>query len=121
MNHGSVTRPACARGCLNCGRYRPTNKILPFPLARLGYYVSLKPLEPESSDETTLAPDAPIPTAAAVADPAVPVPTADSATTSRRRRGRPCKCVERGITCKHRGAGQVNSLIPQPCPRGEFS
>ena len=38
-----------------------------------------------------------------------------------RRRGRPCKCIERGIICKHHTAIQVNSLIPDPPSPGRFS
>ena len=34
--------------------------------------------------------------------------------SGKRRRGRPCKCVERGIICKHRTAENPNSLMERP-------
>jgi transposase len=86
-------------------------------LASLGYYVSLRPIAPESEDEATPALlHAPAPVA-----PAMPVSAAVAAATGPRRRGRPCKCEERGIICRHRGAGEVNSMIPQPSSPGKFS
>ena len=39
----------------------------------------------------------------------------------KRRRGRPCKCAERGIICKHATAADLNSLIPQSSATQEFS
>jgi transposase len=57
-------------------------------LMRLGYNVSLTPVDPE-------------PPAAAYASPE---PEQDSITATApisRKRGRPCKCAERGIICKH--------------------
>jgi len=38
-----------------------------------------------------------------------------------KRRGRPCKCKERGIVCKHHTAAEVNSLIQQVPSAGKFS
>ena len=76
-------------------------------LARLGYYVSLRPIAPEP----TPAADAALTNAAA----------ADTAAAGLRRRGRPCKCIERGIICKHRTSVDPNSLIHQPPPAGRFS
>jgi transposase len=32
----------------------------------------------------------------------------------KRKRGRPCKCAEREIICKHRTTEKVNSLVPEP-------
>jgi transposase len=89
-------------------------------LARLGYDVSLKPIPPESSGQSAPAPEEPVTDAEHIA---IAAATAETATTASmpRRRGRPCKCAERGIICKHRGTADVNSLIPQPCSRGEFS
>lgn len=40
---------------------------------------------------------------------------------SKRRRGRPCKCAERGITCKHRTSVPLNSMIPEAVRGSEFS
>jgi transposase len=39
----------------------------------------------------------------------------------KRKRGRPCKCVERGIICKHHTAIDLNSLIQQPSSPPVFS
>jgi hypothetical protein len=39
----------------------------------------------------------------------------------RKRRGRPCKCIERGLICKHHTAREANSLIHQSSSPGEFS
>jgi transposase len=78
-------------------------------LARLGYYVSLRPIEPESKP---------------AAEPAIPnaaAPAPDAAAAGLRRRGRPCKCIERGIICKHRTCAEPNSLIQQPPPAPRFS
>jgi len=47
-----------------------------------------------------------IPVLAVDAEPAVP----------KRRRGRPCKCKERGIPCQHQTAVQANSLTEQASP-----
>ena len=73
-------------------------------LARLGYHVDLKEREGEARGEPevyTLI-EAPV-TASEV-----------EANRPKRRRGRPCKCAERGIVCRHQGAGELISLIPQP-------
>ena len=70
-------------------------------LTKLGYWVELKPAELPSE-----------PTAAS--QPATELPR-------QRKRGRPCKCIERGIICKHGASGEVNSLIQQAATLGEFS
>jgi hypothetical protein len=81
-------------------------------LAKLGYEVDLKP-QP-----------------AAPTEPASGATTAEGSSTAEalpwtserpRRRGRPCKSIERGIICKHQGAGEGNSLIQQPASPGRFS
>jgi transposase len=96
-------------------------------LARLGYDVRLKPIpaEPtpaEPSDESTPPLDTSLSATAPVAQAEfAPTPAAEAAVTGPRRRGRPCKCGERGIICKHRGARQVISLIQQPSSPGRFS
>jgi len=65
-------------------------------LTKLGYWVSLEAAElPEPT-----ASDAP-------ASPELPQRTV----SPKRKRGRPCKCAERGITCKHGTSAEVNSLI----------
>jgi transposase len=59
-------------------------------LQKLGYYVTLQPIE------------APV----EIASPEVPKPQP-------RRRGRPCKCAERGIECKHGRVGPTAINSPQ--------
>lgn len=60
-------------------------------LQKLGYYVTLRPVEAEQP-----------------VDP--PLPRSLPNTPQPRRRGRPCKCAERSIPCKHRKAsGLINS------------
>jgi transposase len=56
-------------------------------LQKLGYYVTLQPIE--------------APTASVAA------PEADPTPVPRRKRGRPCKCVERGIPCSHGRAREL--------------
>ena len=60
-------------------------------LQKLGYYVTLQPVEPILEPATTVA-----------APPEVP----EAATPWRR--GRPCKCADRGIPCKHGGCDPAN-------------
>jgi len=69
-------------------------------LSRLGYYAQLTPIEP-----------LPIPD-----EPPAPEPTQARQTpaSTGRKRGRPCKCVERGIICKHITSVTLNALIQQP-------
>jgi hypothetical protein len=85
-------------------------------LARLGYYVSISPIGPVSTGESAPAVDPPV-----QVTPAKPPSESEAAATGQRRRGRPCKCEERGIICKHRGAKEVNSLIQQPRSPVRFS
>ena len=71
-------------------------------LQKLGYHVELQEVPPESG-AVTIQPDS-------VANlPASELP----ATPEKRSRGRPCKCRDRGIICRHRTAEQPNSLIGQ--------
>jgi transposase len=76
-------------------------------LTKLGYWVDLKPAELPTSQEP-----APV-LAASQSESLTPSP--------KRRRGRPCKCVERGIICKHQTSAEVNSLIPEPSSEVRFS
>jgi len=79
-------------------------------LSKLGYVVELRetPLPtvevgPEQSAPRDIASDTPqVPTGA-------------------KKRGRPCKCKDRGIICKHRTSLGVNSLHSQTVEAGEFS
>jgi len=76
-------------------------------LTRLGYQVQLQPAE--------------VPAAVA----AEPLPAAEAQVAAsvapRRKRGRPCKCAERGISCRHRTGTEVNSEILEQLVAGEFS
>ena len=107
-------------------------------LTKLGYQVTLTPVEnKEVETEKQVFATQP-------AEPAVPEESAggsdlaafvkeniqipDSATSSssdipvqRPKRGRPCKCAERGIICKHKIGLRPNSLESQEVERGEFS
>jgi hypothetical protein len=77
-------------------------------LAKLGYEVQLKPLDSMAYNE-------PAP-AFSSASEMKPAPT-----TVTRKRGRPCKCVERGITCKHRTPAEANSLMREASTAPRFS
>ena len=69
-------------------------------LQRLGYYVTLQPIEAE------------------VAAQSDSVPHSDPAPPQTRKRGRPCKCAERGIVCKHgKVSGETNSQQIPPNAR----
>jgi transposase len=83
-------------------------------LGRLGYQVDLKllenampadPTEKDNESEPAIQPDA--------------VP--EEGLGAKRKRGRPCKCRQRGIICKHQAAREVNPLIQQQPSEGRFS
>jgi hypothetical protein len=76
-------------------------------LSKLGYYAELRPIGP-----------VPVPD-----EPPSPTPVHEGPTSPnpQRRRGRPCKCAERGILCKHTTSADVKSLIQQPSAPVEFS
>lgn len=69
-------------------------------LSRLGYFAQLSPIGPPPKAEDPTAPEA--------TEPSQTKPIAA------RKRGRPCKCAERGIICKHMTSVNNNSLIQQP-------
>jgi transposase len=76
-------------------------------LARLGYQVDLKLLEnalPAVGTENDNEGE----------PPSEPVAVVEDGLGSKPKRGRPCKCGERGIICKHRGPREVNPLNQQP-------
>ena len=80
-------------------------------LIKLGYYVDLTPAEPNVS-----AIDIPAPSAVeAECTDAIPL------APPKRRRGRPCKCTERGIPCKHATSGGPISVIQQASAPDKFS
>jgi transposase len=76
-------------------------------LTRLGYWVRIEPAELQPIGEESQS--------------VVKQEMATDAPTLKRKKGRPCKCSERGINCKHRTAEHVIPLIPQLSPPGRFS
>ena len=78
-------------------------------LARLGYEVDLKPQRafPTQSAAEEGNPDG--------------EPLPEEPERPQKRRGRPCKCIERGMICKHRTSAHVNTLTHQPLAAGKFS
>ena len=87
-------------------------------LMKLGYYVDLKPVEPyEPPPVAELAE----PAAESVSSPSGLPAAADSPVVKTKRRGRPCKCAQRGIICKHGTSGEVNSLIQHASSPARFS
>lgn len=69
-------------------------------LTQLGYWVQLQEAKLALPPAESASPTNPEPVLTTVA--------------AKRKRGRPCKCADRGITCKHRTTAEVNSLIPEP-------
>jgi transposase len=72
-------------------------------LSRLGYYAELTPIGPATSGSDT---------------PASDTQAAQTPLSAKRKRGRPCKCAERGFICRHTTSQQVNLLIPDPTSPG---
>jgi hypothetical protein len=81
-------------------------------LQKLGYRVEVheEPFPEELAEG--LPPEASGDSASREAIPPVPV---------KRNRGRPCKCAERGIMCRHHAAQMPNSLREQPSSPDQFS
>lgn len=77
-------------------------------LEKLGYVVTLTPVTPA------------VPEAAPMSAESA-VSSTEIAHIPKRKRGRPCKCAERGIICKHSTAGEVNSLNQQASSPERFS
>jgi len=103
-------------------------------LTRLGYQVNLTPTQLEELPASELLSKAAttgraepeyraelMPTDEVEPNPPAALPLAEQPPKPRRKRGRPCKCVERGIICKHRVGFQFNSFESQELNRGEFS
>jgi len=80
-------------------------------LSKLGYFVELRPIDPDQPP----APELPS------SDTAIETEATPELAAIKRKRGRPCKCAERGIICKHRTLNGVNSLIQEPPSPGIFS
>lgn len=68
-------------------------------LQQLGFWVTLQPIPPELASPTCPSP----PSA-----PPAPSEPSPEATAAMRKRGRPCKCHERGLVCKHIAVPQTN-------------
>jgi transposase len=86
-------------------------------LTNLGFEVTLKPstpvlIEPPPTDPSVDPADSNV---LSLDNPSSLAPL------QKRRRGRPCKCAERGIICKHATIPDLNSLIPQSSATQEFS
>jgi transposase len=82
-------------------------------LMKLGYYVSLEPIEAEASlPEENAEPvvQAMPKQKAKSSNPSIePSPTPPQPVIKARKVGRPCKCMERGVPCKH-GRGQTPNI-----------
>ena len=86
-------------------------------LQNLGYYVSLEQVGPAVAEPIaaiTYEPDSTSQSLDSDSSNQPPLPT-------KRRPGRPCKCEERGIICKHRTSANPISLIQQPSASVIFS
>jgi hypothetical protein len=73
-------------------------------LSKLGYYAELRAIGPSRITDVFA------PREVGEGGPVTPI--------SGKKRGRPCKCNERGIICKHSTSARVNSLIRQPSALG---
>ena len=95
---------------------RVVNRLLK-RLQNLGFEVSLKPSSPLLIETATAN------TSPSVLESSRPSPDRplSASPLQKRGRGRPCKCIERGISCKHGTAADPKSLIPQPSATEEFS
>jgi hypothetical protein len=74
-------------------------------LAQLGYWVQLQEVPELPEPEGTPTPEL----------------TQTATLAPKRKRGRPCKCAERGIICKHQTSESVNSLKKQSSSPASFS
>ena len=80
-------------------------------LNKLGYMVELREPPPYLAE---MPPATPV-------TASEPAEEAGKATVSARKRGRPCKCKERGIICRHGTCVGANSLHSQEVEAGKFS
>ena len=91
-------------------------------LMKLGYYVDLKPVEPYEPNQLAPVATQPEPAAKSISSPSGLLHPSDSpVVNAKKRRGRPCKCAERGINCKHGTSGEVNSLTEYASSPARFS
>lgn len=86
-------------------------------MMKLGYQVTLTPLETEARGSSEPLPEPPPVQAASASKPGT---SAQDTPIQKPKRGRPCKCAERGIICKHAIGLQPNSLEIQGKSRRDF-
>lgn len=75
-------------------------------LTKLGFYVTLQPAVTAAQDPPPLSPDGPSSTGA---NPSIPCSHALLSASPAPKRGRPCKCAERKIPCKHAAPDNLTS------------
>jgi hypothetical protein len=75
-------------------------------LTKLGFYVTLQPAVTPAQDPPPLSPDG---SSSTGANPSIPSSHALLSASSIRKRGRPCKCTERKIPCKHAAPDNLTS------------
>jgi Transposase IS116/IS110/IS902 family len=73
---------------------------------KLGFYVTLQPAVTPAQDPPPLSPDGPSSTGA---NPSIPCSHPLLSASPIRKRGRPCKCAERKIPCKHAAPDNLTS------------
>jgi transposase len=82
----------------------------PHDLMKLGYQVTLTPVAPEESVELPSEPPASVESAFEFRPDLMPE---EELPAQKPKRGRPCKCAERGIVCKHKIGLRLNLLETQ--------
>jgi transposase len=88
IGDGSVYQELGANHYDQQNKPRITRKLVD-RLQKLGYYVTLQPIQAPAPSEP------------------VPVIVSETKPAERRKRGRPCKCAERGLACVHGRGGEL--------------
>jgi hypothetical protein len=86
-------------------------------LAKLGFSVDLRPIDPDAPE----AAEPVLKEAVPLATEQLTSPLKDSEPATPKRKGRPCKCIERGVVCKHRIGQHPNVNKVQVPTVAEFS
>jgi transposase len=86
-------------------------------LAKLGFSVDLRPIDPDAPE----AAEPVLKEAVPLATEQLTSPLKDSEPATPNRKGRPCKCIERGVVCKHRIGQHPNVNKVQVPTVAEFS
>src|SRR5207248_2802446 len=89
-------------------------------LRKLGYEVTLTPLAAEEPVED-VRPMEDVKLDNRLTASNMEITSTDTRPVPKRKLGRPCKCVQRGIICKHTTSGDPNSLIQQASSPERFS